>query len=274
MRILFLPLARGQSGTTTTSILTSMFMALRYNKDVAYVPITDNLTTVQRYLSLESVVNTDISRTVSQMYKLVTLGEASAQEIRAYAIPTIRNMDLFNINDVSASADDLLAIQKYVLLNMPYEFTFIELEVPLDSSSALAAIAAADIVICVGNQNSHVLARIQDIRESELFEEKHLMCIINNYNAVIANQDTILKDKTLPHRETAFIHYNPFIPKMFNKGDVISLIEQINLENGLVSELASDLCVICDMLCLHQGNPTSGKKKRKSKAFSFGGFLR
>lgn len=269
MRITLVPAAYGQTGATTASLLVSMFMAMRYSKEVGFIPVTGKIEETLHYLDLENG-QSDISRSISQVHKLMQLGSISNEEIRAYATPTIRHYDMFNLNDRSISEKEVLDIQRHLIATMPYDYVFVDLEYPLHHPSSEACIASSDIVIIITNQNAHVISRIAELRKSEQLKNKHCMVIVNQYNSNIESQQKMLKRPGLPDRETLFLHYNPLIQQFMNNGKVIELLEYINGENIMVAEIEADLCRICDTLTTHSGDMIQGASRRKKIALPTG----
>lgn len=265
MKICFMSAARGQTGTTTAALLTGMFMSTRYGKDIGFIPVTPSVNKTLAYLDIDDVGGSDITRSVSQLHKLMLMGEMSSKDLKAYATPVVPRFDLFNLTDPTVADTDILEIQKHLIASMPYDHVIVDLEYPWGHPFARTCIESCDLVVIGANQNTLTLDSVTDIRTTEWMADKFTLVTINNYNSAISAQDKVLKHPALPKKSTFFLHYNPKIMQYMNRRQLIELVHFIHQEDMVVLELTEDLCRLCDNLSMHAGDIDRGKDRRVKK---------
>lgn len=268
MKICFMSAARGQTGTTTAALLTGMFMAARYAKDIGFIPVTPNIRKTLAYLDIDEVGGADITRSISQLHKLMLMGEMHSKDLKTYATPAMARFDLFNLTDPTVSDTDILEIQKHLILNMPYDHVLVDLEYPWGHPFARACVEVCDLVVIGANQNTLTLDSIARIRETDWMKDKITLVMVNNYNSAVSAQDKVLKHPALPKRATFFLHYNPKIMQFMNRRQTIELVHFIHQEDMVVLELTEDLCRICDNFSMHAGDIDRGRDRRVKRVAS------
>jgi cellulose biosynthesis protein BcsQ len=262
MKVCFLSSARGQTGTSTAALLTGMFLSTRYAKDIGFIPVTPSIDDILHYCDIEPLVNTDITRSIAQLHKLLQMNEMKPADLKTYATPVANRFDLFNLTDETVGEEEILSIQKHLINNMPYDHVIVDVEYPWDHPFTQACVEACDLVVIGANQNILSLDALAKMRESEWLKDKLVLVVINNYNSAISSQDKVLKHPSLPKRQTFFFHYNPKVMQFMNRRQTIELVHYIHIEDILVLELTEDLCRFCDNLAMHAGDIDRGKNYR------------
>lgn len=253
MKVAFVSNWHGQCGVTTASLLTASFLAVSAKRNTCFLQFSSNGNDVKEYLGLEDEEK-DITRSASQLYKLLDVNAISHDEIKAYAIPTVENLDLFNINTATLEQSMVTEIQKFLIDRMPYNYVIMDVSGDPGLPSNKMSLELADYVVIVVNQNRIVLKSMRQLLEKYKLISDRLIIMINNYDPTVIPLTKLIKEYVLPRRNTFLMHRNPRIQRFMSQGNMLELMNHVSKRETLVADVFEDVKKVIRHLQLQGGD--------------------
>ncbi len=242
MRIAVLPMSP-RVGVTSSALLIGMALAYKQSKLVRLCFTGDN-PQIKRYMGRDEDER-DVTRSISQVSKLLQARAISAEELSNYCVKLGPNFELMDSYAESLTRDEMEEILSFVFQRSTSDITMCDLTDGYSNPITSAVLKECDTVIYVCTPHRDVLEEVQKFRESEFYKtlnpQAHQMLLVNNYSAVIMPLKKCAFYAGMALRDTCKIHYNPYISKGAENRDLQSVAVSAFDKDWRVIELYRDL---------------------------------
>lgn len=251
MKIAVFSPVHGQAGNTVSALFLAMSMALTQRKNICLTHIDFNSTVIEEILGLD--ITNDVTRSLSQVFKLLNSGTLLEKELADYAINVIPGLDLYTTQNVVLEHSELDNFIEFLFNKMKiYHHIVIDVDAGLKNKTSELCLSIADTVVVTVTQNNHVLraARelIKDANFKKLTKNKRILYVVNRFNTEIGKLSEVAKQLGVNTKEIIIIHDNVFIAKCCNKGVIEDVIKRALQKDIRVIELYNDIKNACRIL--------------------------
>lgn len=242
MRIAMLPMSE-HVGTTSATLLISMALAYKQSKSVR-VCFTGENREVKRFMGRDEDEK-DVTRSISQVAKLLQAHAISAEELSNYCVKLGPNLELMDSYAESLTKEETEDILSFVFERSSSDYTLCDLTTSYDDDISRAILKKCDIVVYVCEPSYVTLSRVETFRKSgaykDLNENASQMLLINHYDPAIMPLKKCAAMAGIPLRSTCKIHYNPYVSKGCINRDLQSVAISAFEKDPRVIELYRDL---------------------------------
>ena len=251
MKIAVISPVHGQTGNTVTSLFLAMSLALTQRKNVCLTHTDFSSTTIEEVLGLD--LEEDVTRSLSQVFKLLSSGTLLEKELADYAIHVMQGLDLYTSHNVVLEHDELVGFIEFLFNRMKiYHHIVIDVDTELKDKTSELCLSIADTVIITVSQNYHVLRMAKRLVQREDFKKltknKRILYVINRFNTDICKLADVAKQLGAKTKDIIIIHDNVFITRCYNAGMIEDVIKRVLLKDIRVLELYNDIRNACRIL--------------------------
>lgn len=247
MKVAVMPLAQ-RSGVTCVSLFTAMGLAFKQGKTTRLCFTGDN-PAIKRYVGIDSS-KVDVTRSISQVSKLLQAHAISPEELTNYSIKIDTNLELLDSFSPALTNEEMNEILSFVYSRSTTDYTICDLAYTWDDPISQAVLAESDVVILVCEPDWASLSRVVDFRDSnkKLWEKVQPLLLVNRYDAAIKPLKLMSKEAGMAVRYTCKLHYNPYIARSCWARDLKSCAIRSYEHDPRVIELAQDVREITQFL--------------------------
>jgi len=234
----------GQTGSTTVAITLASSLTLLKKKHCCLTHTNYSVQDIAKYLNLMEETR-DITRSISQVAKLLQTGNATPEELADYAIKYLKDLDIYTSVKARISTDELVNLFTYIITRMPYQHVVIDVDSNITSLMTNTAIHHSDIILITINGNYNVKKYVDNLFDKVDLKNKRIIYIVNNYDPIISSLDKIAKLYSIKRKDIITLHYNPYIQRCCNKSV---------MEDAFISAIKKDVRTVnlladMDKLC-------------------------
>jgi len=241
----------GQTGNTVTSLFLATSLALTQRKNICLTHTDFNSTVIEYALGLDTTE--DVTRSLSQVFKLLSSGTLLEKELADYAINVIPGLDLYTTHNVMFEHDELAKFIEFLFNKMKiYHHIVIDVDTGIKSKTSELCLSIADTVVITVSQNYHVLKATMGLMRNEDFKKlvknKRVLFAVNRFNSEICKLSDIAKQLDVKTKDIIILHENVFITRCYNKGVIEDVIKRALMKDIRVLELYNDIRNACRIL--------------------------
>jgi Flp pilus assembly CpaE family ATPase len=238
----------GQTDNTVVSLFIAMSMALTQRKNICLTHTDFSSTVMQEMLGLD--VTEDVTRSLSQVFKLLNSGTLLEKELADYAINVMLGLDLYTTHNVALEHSEFAGFIEFLFNKMRiYHHTVIDVDTGIKSKTSELCLSIADTVVITVTQNKHVLAVTKELVRSNQFKEltknKRILYAVNRFNTEISGLSEVARLLGIKTNELIVIHENVFIARCCNKGVFGDVLKRALYKDLRVLELYNDIRNVC-----------------------------
>lgn len=246
----FSPL-HGQTGNTVTSLFLAMSMALTQRKNICLTHTDFSSTVIGENLGLD--IADDVTRSLSQVFKLLSSGTLLEKELADYAVNVMPGLDIYTTHNVVLEHAERASFIEFLFNKMKiYHHIVIDVDTGLTHEMSELCLSIADTVVINVSQNNHVLKAakglLQDNDFKKLTKNKRILFALNRFNTEIGTLSEAARQLGVKTKELIIIHDSVFIAKCCNKGIVEEVIKRALQKDIRVLELYNDIKNACKIL--------------------------
>lgn len=247
MKVAVLPMAQ-RGGVTCVSLLTAMGLAFKQGKTTRLCFTGDN-PAIKRYIGVDST-KADVTRSISQVSKLLQAHAISPEELTNYSIKIDTNLELLDSYSPALTDEEMNDILSFVYSRSSTDYTICDLAYGWDDPMSQAVLAEADVTMFVCEPDWASLSRVVDFKESNarLWNNTQPLLVVNRYDAAIRPLKVMSREAGVPLRNTCKIHNNPYIARSCWAHDLKSCAISSYEHDPRVIELAQDVREITQFL--------------------------
>ena len=251
MKIAVFSPVHGQTGNTVTALFLAMSMALTQRKNICLTHTDFSSTVIQEILGLD--VTEDVTRSLSQIFKLLNSGTLMEKELVDYAINVLPGLDLYTTHNVALEHSELVGFLEFLFNKMKiYHHTVIDVDTGAKSKTSELCLSIADTVVITVSQNYHVLRAARELLRDDdfqkLIKDKRVLFAVNRFNTEICKLSDVTKQLDVKTKDIILIHDNVFISRCYNKGVIEDVIKRAYQKDIRVLELHNDIKNACRIL--------------------------
>jgi Flp pilus assembly CpaE family ATPase len=241
----------GQAGNTVTALFLAMSMALTQRKNICLTHTDFSSTVIEDILGLD--VTEDVTRSLSQVFKLLNSGTLLEKELADYAINVIPGLDLYTTHKVALEHSELASFIEFLFNKMKiYHHIVIDVDSGRKDKTSELCFSIADTIVVTVTQNFQVLRAAKDLIQQDGFKQltknKRILFAVNRFNTEICKISEIEKQLGVKSRDLILIHDNVFISRCYNKGIMEDAIKRAYLKDLRVLNLHNDIKNACRKL--------------------------
>lgn len=251
MKIAVFSPVHGQSGNTVSALFLSMSMALTQRKNICLTHTDFNSTVIEEILGLD--ITDDVTRSLSQVFKLLSSGTLLEKELADYAINVLPGLDIYTTNNIMLEHAELAGFIEFLFNRMKiYHHIVIDVDTGLKHKMSELCLSIADTIVITVSQNNHVLRAAKELLHNKDFikltKNKRILFLVNRFNTEIGKLSDVAKQLGVKTKEIIIIHNNVFISKCYNKGVIEDVIKRALQKDIRVLELHNDIKNACKIL--------------------------
>jgi len=228
-----------------------MSLALTQRKNICLTHTDFNSTVIQETLGLD--LHEDVTRSLSQVFKLLNSGTLLEKELTDYAINVIPGLDLYTTHNVALESSELSSFIEFLFNKMKiYHHIVIDVDSGIKDKTSALCLSIADTVVITVSQNYQVLKKAKILVESDDFKKlvksKRIVYAVNRFNTEVCKLSDVAKQLDVKTKDVLLIHDNHFISRCYNKGIVEEVIKCALQKDVRVLELHNDIRNACRLL--------------------------
>jgi len=241
----------GQTGNTVTSLFLAISLALTQRKNICLTHTDFSSTVIQESLGLD--IQEDVTRSLSQVFKLLSSGTLLEKELTDYAINVIPGLDLYTTHNIVLESGELSSFIEFLFNRMKiYHHIVIDVDSGLTNKTTELCLSIADTIVITVSQNFQVLKKARELVQSaefkKLTKDKRILFAVNKYDSEICKISEIEKHLGVKSKDFFLIHENVFISRCYNKGIIEESIKRAYLKDARVLNLHNDIKNACRKL--------------------------
>jgi hypothetical protein len=241
----------GQTGNTVTSLFIAMSLALTQRKNICLTHTDFGSTVIQDALGLD--LQDDVTRSLSQVFKLLSSGTLLEKELTDYAINVIPGLDLYTTHNVVLESGELAGFIEFLFNKMKiYHHIVIDVDSGMNDKTTELCLTIADTIVITVSQNNQVLKKVRSLVQSngfkKLVKDKRIVYALNRFNSEICKLSDVAKQLDVKTKDIIIIHDNHFISRCYNKGIIDDVIKRALQKDVRVLELYNDIRNVCRFL--------------------------
>lgn len=251
MKVAVFSLVHGQTGNTVSALFLAMSMALTQRKNICLTHTDFNSTVIEEILGLD--VTEDVTRSLSQVFKLLNSGTLLEKELADYAINVLPGLDIYTTHNVVLEHSELANFIEFLFSKMKiYHHIVIDVDTGLKHKMSEICLSIADTIVITVSQNNHVLRAAKELLQDKDFKKltknKRVLFLVNRFNTNISKLSDVARQLGVKTKEIIIIHDNVFISKCYNKGVIEEVIKRALQKDIRVLELYNDIRNACKIL--------------------------
>lgn len=264
------PYGEGVGNTTV-----SLFLALGLGnlKKKVLVTHTDNISSAfSTYLGVHQFA--DKTSTPTQLVKLLREGAIQAEAMPDYCtkIQDNSNVYAFTNTKTNFSEHDMETLSEYFVEQSDFEYIVYDMN-DLESETSKYILQKSEVVVL--NFSQSVIEKEKFMAYFELFkkklEGKKIIIVCNKFNSLIGKDRDVAKGIHVPKAPVCVIHYNPYIVKFENTGNLKELYGYIQRRSKEVVELKSDIEKLASAVTKIKIAAVKARQEEKRNLFLKGG---
>lgn len=230
----------GRCGATVATLLMGYTMAFTQGRTVRLCYTGENRA-IKRYVGRDTTER-DATRTISQVSKLLEAHAIPPEALGDYCLKMGPNIDIMDSWDSSLTEEEVTSLLVFTFTRNVADYIFCDLAYDIEDATSQAVLKACDVVVVVSEPSRSSLTIIREMQESEYWPKgKPCMLLVSKFDGDIESLDNMAKMAQFKKRATCKIHYNPFLTKYCNSGQLDTVIPYIVQKDPRVVELNSDL---------------------------------
>jgi cellulose biosynthesis protein BcsQ len=251
MKIAVFSPVHGQTGNTVTSLFLAISLALTQRKNICLTHTDFSSTVIQESLGLD--IQEDVTRSLSQVFKLLNSGTLLEKELTDYAINVIPGLDLYTTHNVVLESGELSDFIEFLFNKMKiYHHIVIDVDSGLTNKTTELCLSIADTVVITVSQNFHVLKKTRDLVQSNEFKKlvknTRVVYAVNRFNTEVCKLSDVARQLDVKTKDIILIHDNHFISRCYNKGIIEDVLKRALQKDIRVLELYNDIRNACRIL--------------------------
>jgi len=241
----------GQTGNTVTSLFLAMSLALTQRKNICLTHTDFSSTIIQETLGLD--LQDDVTRSLSQVFRLLSSGTLLEKELTDYAISIIPGLDLYTTHNVVLESNERSNFIEFLFNRMKsYHHIVIDVDSGLRDKTTELCFSIADTVVITVSQNYHVLKMARELVNGDEFKKltkgKRIVYAVNRFNSEVCRLSDVAKHIGVKTKDIIIIHDNHFISRCYNKGVIEDVMKRALQKDIRVLELYNDIKNACRIL--------------------------
>lgn len=232
-----------QTGTTTVTTLIAALMSQIYKTRtlLTYTGLSNQ--GMSTYLSLDD--RRDLSRSLTQVKALRQTRALDVNDIYEYCTHITKFLSVLDMNAVGikeTTANEILSTCLDGTEGIG-DFYFTDVTTEIYDKTTQGILKSSDIILVVLTQDKKCYDTYLNWKTSEYFKpylSKCLFCF-NKFNPVIGAERDAAKAIFEKSNRCFKIDYNPYIPKMCNKGKIVDMVPYIQKSDLSVYSLSASL---------------------------------
>lgn len=247
MKVAVLPMGY-RAGVTCTAMLTAMGLAFKQGKTTRVCFTGDN-PAIKRYIGINPD-DVDVTRSISQVSKLLQAHAISPDELSNYSIRVDTNLELLDSYSPALTDEETNEILSFVYSRSKTDYTICDLAYSWDDPMSEAVLKASDVIMFVCEPDWSSLSRVTEFKEKnkKLWDNTNPLLVINKYDAAIRPLKAMAKEAGMKMRSTCKIHYSPYIARSCWAQDLKSCAISSYEHDPRVIELSTDVKEITQFL--------------------------
>lgn len=234
-----------------SALFIAMSMALTQRKNICLTHTDFNSSVIEEILGLD--ITNDVTRSLSQVFKLLNSGTLLEKELVDYAINVIPGLDLYTTPNVVLEQSELSSFIEFLFNKMRvYHHIVIDVDAGLKNETSELCLSIADTVVITVSQNNYVLRAAKELIQDENFRKltknKRILFAVNRFNTEIGKLTEVSKQLDVKTKDIIIIHENVFISKCCNRGVVEDVVKRALQKDMRVIELHNDIKNACRIL--------------------------
>ena len=251
MKIAVFSPVHGQTGNTVTALFLAMSMALTQRKNICLTHTDFNSTVIEGILGLD--LTDDVTRSLSQIFKLLSSGTLLEKELADYAVNVLPGLDIYTTHNVALEHAERASFIEFLFNKMKiYHHIVIDVDTGLKHKMSELCLSIADTIVITVSQNNHVLKAAKGLLQNNDFKKltknKRILFVLNRFNTGIGTLSDVAKQLGVKTKEIMIIHDSVFIAKCYNKGIIEDVIKRALQKDIRVIELHNDIKNACKIL--------------------------
>lgn len=254
-----------KQGASCVSALIALAFAKTQDKHVC-LTYTGSNKEISNYLGLSSEY-TDKTRTASQIAELLKVNAIKPDDLAEYCEKVGNNLDLLKTEINYLDSIDSSKLMEFLVGSLPHEIVITDITTDIFEDVTKKVIEKSDMVLIVTTQDGKVNEKLKAWMASEHFklaQSKGTLLIVNKFSSIVGNMKPYNKMGFKSSR-LAKIHYNPFIIKTANMGQLGTLMDYIVNKDSRVIELNQDIKELLQVICANAGFKAQWKDKIEPK---------
>lgn len=223
--------------TITAMIGMTLTWTQQYTCMMSYLGPSD----VPRYLGLGSL--DDKTRSISQLNKLLQAGAIAPDQITEYSVPVFRDLWLMDTTSTLVTEEEKAKIISFVFDQVPVDVALCEVcDDDLSKETTVEILRNSDVIIIIFQPSTNQFDAVKKFLMAQPWAEfKDILYICNRYDDVIMPLRDISKNMGVAHTDMCKLHYNPWIPKMCEAGQLDDIVKFTVMKDPRVINLNNDL---------------------------------
>ena len=230
---------KAETGMSTITALIGMTLTWtqQFTCLLSYLGQSD----MPRYLGTGSL--DDKTRSISQLNKLLQAGAIGADQITEYSVPIFRDLWLLDTTSNLVTDEEKANIISFVFDQIPVDVCLCEVcESDLSSETTKQLIKTADLVIVLFKPSRNQLDAVKlFMAEQPWVEFKDVLYICNEYSDIVMPLRDMAKHIGVAYTNMCKLHYNPWIAKMCEAGNLDDIVKFTIQKDPRVIDLNNDL---------------------------------
>lgn len=241
-----------RQGATTISILLGATMARQRSFSTCLTYTGTEVDSLNLYLSMQQ--KEDMTKSLSQMVKLLEADIISNEDVKDYLYAIDTNLDLMHTANEYTNKGDSERLLSFILDNLPHDLIITDVNSEPYEATTQKVLEEADLIAVVISQSMDVVRKLQRWRESEYFPDPaKVVYVINEYDSNVSAARDVANKIGVKYTKVSKVSMNPYIRKMSNSGKLIELLTYIIKKDIRVIELNTDLRDLCYLVAGNLG---------------------
>lgn len=258
------------NGTTTIAGFLALELACR-GKKTCLTHVSTKSPSLLKYFGLDEAEE-DKTANPSRMVKMIREGILKREDITEYCRPINKTMEIYSANDANFKDEDMLFALEFMVKNFPHDFVVFDIDNNnLDSDATKLVLGNCEFIVVVMEQSAKEAIEFKRLFRSiwKSIGKKPMLMVVNKYNTKIGKANDIALELGIKEiKKTSswlYLHYNPYIVKYENKGNLQGLHKAMRTNDARIFEISSDVKNIVNRIMKYRSVKRMGKMDTKSK---------
>lgn len=225
-------------GTTCVAIM--MAQGITYSNKVSTLLYTDGDSHLPSYLNIPQ--NTDPTRSIMQIVKLIDNGAIEDKDILDYGYMYSKNCWMINVSDASLLDRDREQVVNHIYSRVTSDIVIVDNSEDIVSPLTHSLLETSDMVYIVVDMSPKCMVRLdQWLKSPQLVDNRHVYIIVNKYDETVYALRTFAKKIGFPANRVCKLHYNPWITKCCTNGQLHTILPLARNLDPRVAALNNDV---------------------------------
>ncbi|MDR1523145.1 MAG: hypothetical protein LBS29_04275 [Endomicrobium sp.] len=193
----------------------------------------------------------DITRSISQVVKLLEAQAIFPEDLGDYMLKLAPNLEFLDTRSEALTEDEIANLIGFVFENIPRDVIICDVRTEITDAITVRLLNDCDVIILVSLPNVRSLELVKRWVESGLLPKKPVMLLVNRYDTLIMPLSKAANIAGCRVRDTCKLRYNPFIIKNCNDGELHTIVPYVLDKDPRVVELNIDLKECVQFLFSH-----------------------